>query len=147
MKTVLKNIVSVLSWIILIFALLITILVFSGEKNNGVSTLFGFIPLTVESDSMMPTFAKDDLIIVQEIDDIKSLQEGDVITFWTLIDGQRVKNTHRITEVVNVNGHISFTTKGDNNDIEDSLNVYPVDIIGKWNAQDLIANREQINNN
>lgn len=133
MKTVLKNVVSVISWIILIFALLITILVFSGEKNNGVSTLFGYIPLTVESDSMLPTFAKDDLIIVKEIDDISTLQTGDVITFWTLIDGKKVKNTHRITDVININGNLSFTTKGDNNDVKDSLNVYPADLIGKWN--------------
>lgn len=133
MKTVLKNAVSVISWIILIFALLITILVFSGEKNNGVSTLFGYIPLTVESDSMLPTFAKDDLIIVKEIDDISALQTGDVITFWTLIDGKKVKNTHRITDVININGNLSFTTKGDNNDVKDSLNVYPADLIGKWN--------------
>ena len=133
MKTVLKNMVSVISWIILIFALLITILVFSGEKNNGVSTLFGYIPLTVESDSMLPTFAKDDLIIVKEIDDISALQTGDVITFWTLIDGKKVKNTHRITDVININGNLSFTTKGDNNDVKDSLNVYPADLIGKWN--------------
>lgn len=125
--------VSVISWIILIFALLITILVFSGEKNNGVSTLFGYIPLTVESDSMLPTFAKDDLIIVKEIDDISALQTGDVITFWTLIDGKKVKNTHRITDVININGNLSFTTKGDNNDVKDSLNVYPADLIGKWN--------------
>ena len=44
----------------------------------------------------------------------------------------RVKNTHRIIAVNNTGDNISFTTKGDNNDIKDSLNVYPVDIIGKW---------------
>lgn len=132
MKKVLKNIVSVIAWIILIFALLITILVFSAEKNNGVSSLFGYIPLTVESDSMKPTFSKDDFIIIKEIDDVNTLQKDDIITFWTIINGQKEKNTHRIIEVNNVNGNISFTTKGDNNDIKDSLQVYPADIIGKW---------------
>ena len=132
MKKVLKNIVSVIAWIILIFALLVTILVFSAEKNNGVSSLFGYIPLTVESDSMKPTFSKDDFIIIKEIDDVNTLQKDDIITFWTIINGQKVKNTHRIIEVNNVNGNISFTTKGDNNDIKDSLKVYPADIIGKW---------------
>lgn len=132
MKKVLKNIVSVIAWIILIFALLVTILVFSAEKNNGVSSLFGYIPLTVESDSMKPTFSKDDFIIIKEIDDVNTLQKDDIITFWTIINGQKEKNTHRIIEVNNVNGNISFTTKGDNNDIKDSLQVYPADIIGKW---------------
>ncbi len=134
MKKALKIAVSVISWIILILALIITILTFSADRNNGVSSLFGFIPMTVESDSMAPTFEKDDLIIDREIDDINTLQTDDVITFWTIINGQKVKNTHRIVEVKNVNGNISFITKGDNNDIRDSLEVYPADIIGVWNG-------------
>lgn len=134
MKKALKITVSVISWIILILALIITILTFSADRNNGVSSLFGFIPMTVESDSMAPTFEKDDLIIDREIDDINTLQTDDVITFWTIINGQKVKNTHRIVEVKNVNGNISFITKGDNNDIRDSLEVYPADIIGVWNG-------------
>ena len=138
MKKILNNIITVIAWIILAFALIVTILVFSSDRNNGVASLFGYVPLTVESDSMLPTFAKDDFIIDREIDDVYTLEEGDVITFWTLINGQRVKNTHRIIAVNNTGDNISFTTKGDNNDIKDSLNVYPVDIIGKWHIVLLI---------
>lgn len=129
MKKVLKVIVNALAWIILIFAMLVTILVFSSARNNNVANLFGFIPLTVESDSMVPTFKKDDLIICREVDDVKSLKEQDVITFWTMIEGQRVKNTHRI---VAINEDGSFTTRGDNNQVDDELAVYPADLIGKW---------------
>lgn len=132
MKKVLKNIIYAFSWIILIFALFVTILVFSADQNNGVPNLFGYVPLTVESDSMKPVFSKNDFIVDKEIDDINQLEKGDIITFWTIINGQRVKNTHRIIDVNRVNGNISFTTKGDNNDIKDSLMVYPADIIGKW---------------
>ena len=132
MKKAVKIIFNVIAWIILIFALLVTILVFSADRNNGVASLLGYIPLTVESDSMKPTFAKNDLILDKEIDDVKDLEKGDVITFWTIIDGQKVKNTHRITEVNEINGSLSFTTKGDNNSVEDSLEVYPADIIGQW---------------
>ena len=132
MKNVLKGFVSVLSWVVLVFALIMTIFAFSVDKSSGISNLFGFIPLTVESDSMSPTFVQSDLIIDREIDDIAALKEGDVITFWTIINGNKVINTHRITEVHLVNGNISFTTKGDNNSIKDSLDVYPSDIVGKW---------------
>lgn len=134
MKRVLKKIVSVLSWIILIFALIATILAFSADRSGGVPNIFGFIPLTVESDSMAPTFSANDLIIDTEITDVNTLCENDVITFWTLINGQKVMNTHRITEVHRINGNISFTTKGDNNSVKDSINVYPSDIVGKWNG-------------
>lgn len=131
-KKVFKFIINAVAWIILIFALLITVLVFTSDRNNGVANLLGYIPLTVESDSMNPTFSKNDLIISREIDDIKNLNEGDVITFWTIIDGKRVKNTHRIIQVNEHDWNISYVTKGDNNPTEDTIDVYPGDIIGQW---------------
>ena len=124
MKKVLKTIANVLSWVILLMALLVTILVFSSGRNNGVANLFGYIPLTVESDSMKPTFAQGDLIICKEIDDLMSLQKGDVITFWTIIDGKKVKNTHRITEINEFENTRSFVTRGDGNSINDDMPAY-----------------------
>ena len=132
MKKVLKITVSVLAWILLILAFLITLIVFSSGRNNGVANLFGYIPLTVESDSMKPTFSKDDLIVCKEVDDINSLQSGDVITFWTIIDGKRVKNTHRIVGINEAENSRSFVTRGDNNSIDDTLPAYAGDVIGKW---------------
>ncbi|SHM59439.1 signal peptidase I [Ruminococcus flavefaciens] len=132
MKKALKITVNIFAWIVLIIALLITIIVFSSDKNNGVANLFGYIPMTVESDSMVPTFNKGDLIICKDIDDVNALKEGDVITFWTIIDGKRVKNTHRIVGVNDTDGARSFVTRGDNNPIDDTLPAYASDIIGKW---------------
>ena len=118
MKKALKIVFNVIAWVVLIFALLITILVFSSDKNNGTASLLGYIPLTVESDSMKPTF--------------NSMKKGDVITFWTLIDGKKVKNTHRIAEVLNDNGSVGFITRGDANNVDDTYTVYAGDIIGQW---------------
>ncbi|MBR1423239.1 MAG: signal peptidase I [Ruminococcus sp.] len=132
MKKVLKIVVDVVAWLVLILALLITILVFSSDRNNGVANLFGIMPMTVESDSMKPTFKKGDLIFVKDIDDVTKLKKGDVITFWTMINGNREKNTHRIVEVVNENGFLSFVTRGDNNGKNDDSIVTTSDIIGKW---------------
>lgn len=132
MKKVLKIAVNVLAWIIMILALIITILVFSSGRNNGVANLFGYIPMTVESDSMKPTFKTGDLIICKEVDDIESLKEDDVITFWTIIDGQKVKNTHRIVQINETDGVKSFVTRGDNNVADDTVPTYAGDIIGKW---------------
>ena len=134
MKTVLKVIVNVLVWIVLILALLMTVMVFSSGRNNGIANLMGFIPMTVESDSMKPTFQKNDLIICKEVDDVYKLKEGDVITFWTLIDGQKVKNTHRIVEITELDGDRSFITRGDNNEIDDLVPVMKGDIIGQWDG-------------
>ena len=133
MKKALRVVMNVLAWVVLILAFLITIMVFSSGRNNGIANLFGFIPMTVESDSMKPTFAKGDLIICKQVDDINSLSEDDVITFWTIIDGKRVKNTHRIVSIEeSENGAKSYITRGDNNSIDDSVPVYASDVIGKW---------------
>ena len=132
MKKAVKITVNILAWIVLVFALLITLIVFSSEKNNGVSNIFGYMPLTVESDSMSPTFKKGDMILCKEIDDVNDLKKDDVITFWTIIDGKRVKNTHRIVEVKNEDGAVSFITRGDNNSKDDDVPAYSSDIIGKW---------------
>ncbi len=132
MKKVLKVIMNVFAWIVLIFALLVTIVVFSSGRNNGVANLLGYIPLTVESDSMLPTFAQGDMIICKEVDDVNALQEGDVITFWTIIDGRRVKNTHRIVGINQAENSRSFVTRGDNNPIDDEIPAYAGDLIGEW---------------
>ena len=132
MKKALKITVNVLAWILLIFALLITLTVFSSSRNNGIANLFGFMPMSVESDSMSPTFKKGDMIVCKEVDDINTLKQDDVITFWTLIDGKRVKNTHRIVSVEQEGGSYTFITRGDNNPINDELPVHSSDLIGKW---------------
>lgn len=132
MKKVLKTVANILSWIVLAIALLVTILVFSSGANNGVANLFGFMPLTIESDSMVPTFKQGDLIICREVDDVMQLQKGDVITFWTIIDGVKVKNTHRIDEIQDNGTTRSFITRGDNNPVADETPVYANDIIGQW---------------
>jgi len=133
MKKAIKITVSILAWIMLIFALLVTIVVFSAERNNGVSNILGYMPMTVESDSMSPTFKKGDLIIVNEVNDVNTLSEDDVITFWTRINGKRVKNTHRIVGIEEENGVRRFVTRGDNNSADDDMKVDTGDIIGKWN--------------
>ncbi len=131
MKKVFRIILDVLAWMLLIFALMITLLVFASNKNNGISSLFGRMPMSVQSDSMLPTMKTGDLIIVKETD-LYSLKVGDVITFYSIVDGRRILVTHRITEINEFENTRSFVTKGDNNPVEDSLPAYASDIVGKW---------------
>lgn len=132
MKKALTIIGNIFLWIIVIFSLLITMLVFSSTSANGVANFLGYIPLTVESPSMSPTFEEGDLIICKQIENPYTLQVDDVITFWTLIDGQKVKNTHRIVRINDTGNSVSFITRGDNNPIDDELPAYQSELIGKW---------------
>ena len=134
MKKAIKIIFDILTWILLIFAFIVTALVISSDKNNGTASLFGYMPFTVESDSMLPTFSKNDLILDKKVDSISELKKGDVITFWTMSGSQRIRNSHRIVEVKNENGNYSFVTRGDNNPANDTTDVMAGDIIGKWNG-------------
>ena len=131
MKKALKIAVDVLAWIVLIAAFLVTIMVFSSQKNNGIPNFLGYMPMSVQSESMNPTFKEGDLIFIKETD-LMDLKTDDVITFYTIIQGTRVLNTHRIIEVKDNGSANIFITKGDNNPIKDELSVYPSDIVGVW---------------
>ncbi|MGI6280339.1 MAG: signal peptidase I, partial [Acutalibacteraceae bacterium] len=131
-KSVFKIILDVVAWIVVIFATIITISVFSSQANDGVPNIFGKIPVTIQSDSMAPTFKAGDLIIDKKVTDPGKLKTGDVITFWTVIQGKHVLNTHRI---VSINNDGSFVTRGDANDSDDNVRVLPLDIVGQYTGK------------
>ena len=120
--------------LILVFAVsvFLSFTAFISKNGGGVPSFFGFRPFAIQSDSMLPFFAKGDLVIDRAVKDPASLQVGDVITFWTVINGERVLNTHRITEVTNNQTHYYFTTKGDNNSVEDAIGVHQKEIVGLY---------------
>lgn len=124
-------VVSVVMWIIILVAALFAFTTLATKDDGSVSNLAGFTPLTVESESMEPTFGENDLIIIQQCDP-STLKEGDIVTFHTIIDNQYSLNTHRIVSINQVNGLNSYTTKGDNNDLADQHVIADGDIVGKY---------------
>lgn len=88
--------------------------------------LFGFEIYTVLSGSMEPAYKTGSVVYVKGVD-VNTLKEGDPITFY--LAGDTVA-THRIVEVNDDDG-LSFTTKGDNNDIIDAAPVKADKVIGK----------------
>ncbi len=124
-------VVSVVMWIIILVAALFAFTTLATKDDGSVSNLAGFTPLTVQSESMEPTFGENDLIIIQQCDP-STLKEGDIVTFHTIIDNQYALNTHRIVSISQVNGLNSYTTKGDNNDLADQHVIADGDIVGKY---------------
>ena len=51
-----------------------------------------------------------------------------------MINGERVLNTHRISEIYDGGGYLIFETKGDNNTVADALTVHESEIVGQWNG-------------
>jgi len=128
--------VDILIVVLILFSVVISISSITAKANNGVPDVFGFTPFSVQTNSMKPTLVKGDYIFIEECD-AKNLQVGDIITYFTIIDGQRVINTHRIVEVIDQNGLIQYRTQGDNKETNpevDKLMVAPGDVVGKYNG-------------
>lgn len=104
---------------ILILAIYVSPLILSGS----------IMPFIVLSESMVPTMLVGDAIIMQKVhtEDIKI---GDIIAFYPK-DGAKTSVSHRVIEIYNDNGKLSFQTKGDNVEHKDPFIVDSKNVIGK----------------
>ena len=135
MKTVKKAgtiVISVILWAIILLAALYAFTTMATRDDQHVANILGYTPMTVETNSMKPTFQSGDLIFIKKCDTSK-LKKGDIITFHTIIDNQYALNTHRIQKIEEINGVRSYTTVGDNNKgITDQHVISDGDIVGKY---------------
>lgn len=141
MSKVLKKIGTVLIDVLIVVLVLLSIIIsissITAKANNGVPDLFGYSPFSVQTNSMYPTLKQGDYIFVQKCDP-ETLEVGDVITYFTLIDGMRAINTHRIVNIFEENGNVLFQTQGDNvetNTEPDELLLSSGDIIGTYTGK------------
>ena len=113
--------------IIIIILLYNIILVFISciNKIEDIS-LFGYKAYRITTDSMSPSINTGDVIIVKKVQEEK-LQAGDVITFKQ----QDKVITHRITHTDEQDGKKQYTTKGDNNNLEDNEKIEYSEIEGQ----------------
>lgn len=115
-----KKVIEVIA-IILVYNIIL-IIASSANKMNFIN-IFGYKSYIIKTNSMEPTININDVIITKKVerDEIKT---GDVITFMQ--NGEVI--THRITQI-DTNGE--YTTKGDNNNIEDTFKIAYENIEGK----------------
>lgn len=113
--------------IIIIILLYNIILVFVSCLNKiDDSGLFGYKAYIITTDSMKPSINAGDVSIVKETQEDK-IEIGDVITFKK----EDKVITHRITNIEEKDGKKMYTTKGDNNNLEDKEKIEYSDIKGK----------------
>lgn len=121
-KKVTRKIFKCIILVILIVLFIIN-LILSFEENTHILGIYMF---NIISESMEPTFYKDDLAIVKKCK-ISDLQIGDIITFK---QENRVIS-HRIVKSTDEKGDVRFITKGDNNEVQDKDLVENKNIYGK----------------
>ncbi len=140
-RKILNTVINVILIIAIVVAVIATYVSFVSTSGNGVPNIFGLRLLSIQTDSMYPTIDPGDLVLATGVKDPSKLQKktadypGDIITYWTIINGERVLNTHRIVEIYDGGGYLIFQTKGDNNTLEDPLTVHESEVVGQYKAR------------
>ena len=120
---ILKRIIDVI--IIILLYNIILVFISCLNKIDDVS-IFGYKAYIITTDSMKPSINSGDVSIVRKTKEDK-IETGDVITFKQ--DNKVI--THRITSIEEQDGKKVYTTKGDNNNLEDNKKVEYSEIEGK----------------
>lgn len=133
-RKVLNTIINVVLIVAIVIAALCTYVSFVSTSGNGVPNILGLRLLSIQTDSMYDTILPGDLIVDTAIKDPADLRPNDIITYWTVINGERVLNTHRIINIYNIGTNneqtLVFETKGDNNTTADPLTVHESELVG-----------------
>ena len=128
---ILKKIYNVLDKILTFFIIIssfvaIMMVIQIKKVPDKIPSFLGYKVLQVMSGSMDDVFSIGDVILIKETkrEDIK---KGDIITF-------KKENiiTHRIIEMNKTNDTMYYTTKGDNNNVNDAEKVKYEEIEGKY---------------
>jgi len=127
-KKVVKRTVDIILTVVLLAVILLAVYIFQNKKTSGQVEIGGYQMYVVLSGSMSPTFDTGSIVVIRKTDP-KNLVVGDVVTFMGATEtGKTI--THRVIEISTENG-LSFTTKGDANNVADSMPLDPENVIGK----------------
>ena len=141
--TTLKNILHFITTVLMYSICLIMIIVFlvfvvnfidkqynlkSGKNNKDL-----FSAYTIVSPSMVPAINVLDVVVTMRVNSPEDLEKGDIITFnSTDYRYSGVLVTHRIIDIEKTtSGEYLFTTKGDNNNTQDSSRISFDEIYGR----------------
>ena len=135
MKNIINRILKIISSAIFVILVILIILILiyivrvkflaNNDKLGDVKINF----YTILTQSMYPTIKAGDVVITYQNDGNK-YNSGDVVTFISEKNGG-ITITHRITDVMAVNGSYSYKTKGDNNNSADSEIIASDKVLGK----------------
>ena len=126
--TRIKRITSILSWFFIAVMTLSLVSMLLSAKITGKKSVFGFMPMIVASESMLPIYEVGDIIVGKPIT-ASELQVGDVAAYKLtspVTDQVSVTIVHRVVDVT----EDGLVFKGDNNEECDAL-VKPEQVLYK----------------
>lgn len=115
--------------LVILFIVYCADLFINTKNGNNKSPLFN--AYVIISPSMLPTIKVNDAVVIKRIDG--NYKIGDIVTFLSSdINYDGLTITHRIVDKGKTNGNkLFYTTKGDNNLVNDSTPVFNEAIYGK----------------
>ena len=128
-KRTLKKLVYIFLIPLLVYN--ISLIIQAVARPNETPAFCGIKMYVIVSGSMEPELYVGDIVIVKDLKDEDKINKDDVISFR---QGQTII-THRVSEVVNINGVEKYRTKGDNNNTEDIM------IIGRESIEGKVINK------
>lgn len=130
--TIIGTILCIILLPILIINL--TLIAKSYINEDEVPSLGGVFPMIVLTDSMYPEISSGDLIICNILEP-EEVRVNDVISFFDPMGSGTSVVTHRVLEIVEENGALSYRTKGDNNNAEDQVLVPQDRLVGIYRSR------------
>ncbi len=139
-KKILKITFNSIFYALLVFMVLFSFANMKLKASDDVANLFGRGFVTVLTGSMDgnedDSFSVDDLVFVKTLDNNQSrasLEEGNIVTFYDpAIQGLI---THRIVDVVDLDGKVFYQTKGDANASADENLLNHENVIAVYTGQ------------
>lgn len=122
--------------LIMIIVFLVFVVNFIDKQHNlrsGSNKKDLFSAYTIVSPSMVPTINVLDVVVTMRVNSPEDIEKGDIVTFnSTDYRYSGVLVTHRILDIEKTsNGEYLFTTKGDNNNTQDSSRISFNEIYGR----------------
>ena len=137
-KKIFKTILNVFLVFVMVSAFVVTVLTLTSKKD-GIPNIFGYSPFSILTPSMEPTLKVGDIAICKVKDQNTKIAENDIIAYKTTIQGNKVIVTHRISKITKLDdGTEIITTKGDNNDVEDSNTITIDDVVAVYDNKKFI---------
>ncbi len=131
-QKILSRVINTVLVIAILLAAISTYVSYVSTSGSGVPSVLGLQMLSIQTKSMYPVLNPGDLIFDVSVKNPDDLKVGDIITYWTVINGERVLNTHNIHEIYDGGGYLIFATKGENNPSADPLTVHESELVGKY---------------
>ncbi len=131
-KKIYNAVSTVIVALIFVFMVVVVAVMLVQKNSGGETKIFGYYMYNVLTDSMSGTIEPGDVILCKSVEDVNTLQVGDIITFKA--PNGNYNETHRIAQIVkNEDGTVKyFKTKGDNEQQLDDWELYPQNVKAKY---------------